>query len=101
MLILVGSGVIVYAAIRALIARAAARVARLRHRRRRLRRRRRTWSSRRWLYRRARETTSSPALEGDAAHLRTDAYTSLGVLVGLALVADHRRARGSTRWSRS
>jgi cation diffusion facilitator family transporter len=28
----------------------------------------------------------SPALEGDAAHLRTDAYTSLGVLVGLALV---------------
>jgi cation diffusion facilitator family transporter len=28
----------------------------------------------------------SPALEGDAAHLRTDAFTSLGVLVGLALV---------------
>ena len=28
----------------------------------------------------------SPALEGDAAHLRTDAVTSLGVLVGLALV---------------
>jgi cation diffusion facilitator family transporter len=28
----------------------------------------------------------SPALEGDAAHLRTDAMTSLGVLVGLALV---------------
>ena len=38
-----------------------------------------------WLYRRARET-DSPALEGDAAHLRTDSYTSLGVLVGLALV---------------
>jgi cation diffusion facilitator family transporter len=38
-----------------------------------------------WLFRRARET-SSPALEGDAAHLRTDAYTSLGVLAGLALV---------------
>jgi cation diffusion facilitator family transporter len=38
-----------------------------------------------WLFRRARET-DSPALEGDAAHLRTDAYTSLGVLVGLALV---------------
>jgi cation diffusion facilitator family transporter len=38
-----------------------------------------------WLYRRARETQSA-ALEGDAAHLRTDAYTSLGVLVGLALV---------------
>ncbi len=28
----------------------------------------------------------SPALEGDAAHLRTDAFTSAGVLVGLALV---------------
>ncbi len=38
-----------------------------------------------WLFRRARET-QSPALEGDAAHLRTDAYTSLGVLVGLVLV---------------
>ena len=38
-----------------------------------------------WLFRRARET-QSPALEGDAAHLRTDAYTSLGVLIGLALV---------------
>jgi len=30
--------------------------------------------------------TASPALAGDAAHLRTDAYTSLAVLVGLALV---------------
>jgi cation diffusion facilitator family transporter len=38
-----------------------------------------------WLFRRGREM-SSPALEADAAHLRTDAYTSLGVLVGLALV---------------
>jgi cation diffusion facilitator family transporter len=38
-----------------------------------------------WLFRRGRET-ASPALEGDAAHLRTDAYTSLGVLVGLAAV---------------
>ena len=38
-----------------------------------------------WLFRRAAETESA-ALEGDAAHLRTDAYTSLGVLVGLALV---------------
>ena len=28
----------------------------------------------------------SPALEGDAAHLRTDAYTSIGVLAGLVLV---------------
>ena len=31
--------------------------------------------------------TSSPALEGDAAHLRTDAFTSLAVLIGLVLVA--------------
>jgi cation diffusion facilitator family transporter len=38
-----------------------------------------------WLFKRGRET-SSPALVGDAAHLRTDAYTSLGVLAGLALV---------------
>jgi cation diffusion facilitator family transporter len=38
-----------------------------------------------WLSRRA-AATQSPALEGDAAHLRTDAYTSLGVLIGLALV---------------
>jgi cation diffusion facilitator family transporter len=30
--------------------------------------------------------TDSAALEGDAAHLRTDAYTSVGVLVGLLLV---------------
>jgi cation diffusion facilitator family transporter len=37
------------------------------------------------LARRARET-DSPALEGDAAHLRTDAATSLAVLGGLALV---------------
>jgi cation diffusion facilitator family transporter len=40
----------------------------------------------RFLFRRARET-DSPALEGDAAHLRTDAITSAGVLVALALVA--------------
>jgi cation diffusion facilitator family transporter len=31
--------------------------------------------------------TESPALEGDAAHLRTDALTSAGVLVALTLVA--------------
>ena len=37
------------------------------------------------LARRAR-ALRSPALEGDAAHLRTDALTSIGVLVGLALV---------------
>ena len=38
-----------------------------------------------FLARRARET-QSPALEGDAAHLRTDAATSIAVVVGLALV---------------
>jgi cation diffusion facilitator family transporter len=38
-----------------------------------------------YLYRQAR-VTDSPALEGDAAHLRTDAFTSLGVLVALVLV---------------
>jgi cation diffusion facilitator family transporter len=38
-----------------------------------------------YLYRQAR-LTESPALEGDAAHLRTDALTSMGVLAGLALV---------------
>lgn len=38
-----------------------------------------------YLYRRA-KALDSPALEGDAAHLRTDAVTSAGVLVGLALV---------------
>ncbi len=37
------------------------------------------------LYRRAKEL-DSPALEGDAAHLRTDAMTSGGVLVGLGVV---------------
>jgi cation diffusion facilitator family transporter len=38
-----------------------------------------------YLYRQAR-LTDSPALEGDAAHLRTDTLTSIGVLVGLVLV---------------
>jgi cation diffusion facilitator family transporter len=37
------------------------------------------------LYRQA-GVHESPALEGDAAHLRTDAMTSAGVLLGLALV---------------
>jgi cation diffusion facilitator family transporter len=83
-LILVGSGVIVYAAIRSLIEGPEleslgfgiavvgfATVVNL------------VVST--WLYKQARETQSA-ALEGDAAHLRTDAYTSLGVLIGLALV---------------
>ncbi len=38
-----------------------------------------------FLSRRAKQL-GSPALEGDAAHLRADALTSVGVLVGLALV---------------
>lgn len=38
-----------------------------------------------YLYRQA-GATESPALEGDAAHLRTDAATSVGVLVALVLV---------------
>jgi cation diffusion facilitator family transporter len=38
-----------------------------------------------YLYRQAR-ITDSPALEGDAAHLRTDAFTSGGVLIALILV---------------
>jgi non-canonical purine NTP pyrophosphatase (RdgB/HAM1 family) len=38
-----------------------------------------------YLYRRAR-LHDSPALEGDAAHLRADALTSFGVLIGLVLI---------------
>ena len=38
-----------------------------------------------WLARQARRH-DSPALEGDAAHLRTDAWTSFGVVAGLAVV---------------
>ena len=66
----------------------------------------------------ARARPSSAALEGDAAHLRTDAYTSIGVLVGLALVSvtgaewldpvvaliiaarDRRHRRSGSRWAR-
>jgi len=82
-LILIGSGVIVYAAVRSLIEGphleslglgigvvAFATLANL------------LISG--WLYRQASATQSS-ALEADAAHLRTDAFTSLGVFVGLAL----------------
>jgi len=84
MLILVGSGVIAFTAIRALargphlervgfgivVVAFAAAV---------------NFAVSTWLFRRGR-ATASPALEGDAAHLRTDAYTSVGVLIGLALV---------------
>jgi cation diffusion facilitator family transporter len=82
-LILIGSGVIVYAAIRSLIRGpeleslglgigvvAFATVVNL------------VIST--WLYAQAR-ASQSHALEADAAHLRTDAFTSLGVLIGLAL----------------
>jgi cation diffusion facilitator family transporter len=83
-LILIGSGVIVYAAVRSLIEGpeleslgfgigvvAFATVVNL------------IIST--WLYRQAKVSQSS-ALEADAAHLRTDAYTSAGVLVGLGVV---------------
>jgi cation diffusion facilitator family transporter len=82
-LILIGSGVIVYAAVHSLIQGpeleslglgisvvAFATVANL------------VIST--WLYGQARASQSS-ALEADAAHLRTDAFTSLGVLIGLGL----------------
>jgi cation diffusion facilitator family transporter len=82
-LILIGSGVIVYAAVRSLVEGpeleslglgigvvAFATAANL--------------AISTWLYAKARATQSS-ALEADAAHLRTDAFTSLGVLVGLGL----------------
>jgi cation diffusion facilitator family transporter len=84
MLILVGSGVIIYAAVRSLangpevhslgigiVVIAISIVVNV------------IVSTR--LARRARET-DSPALEGDAAHLRTDAATSGAVLLGLVLV---------------
>ena len=48
------------------------------------------------LARRARET-DSPALEGDAAHLRTDAATSAAVLVGLVA---RRRSPARRGWTR-
>jgi cation diffusion facilitator family transporter len=43
------------------------------------------WALSSYLYRRAR-ALDSPALRADAAHLRSDSLTSLGVLVGLVLI---------------
>ena len=83
-LILVGSAIIAFEASAAADRRRRRRAARLRHRDHRADDRgepRRVGGP----ARRARET-GSPALEGDAAHLRTDALTSVGVLVGLLLV---------------
>jgi cation diffusion facilitator family transporter len=84
MLILVGSGVIVFEAIRHLVSNtridtlgvgigviAFSAVANL--------------AVSTFIARRGRQTDSA-ALEADAAHLRTDAFTSAGVLVGLVLV---------------
>jgi cation diffusion facilitator family transporter len=84
MLILVGAGIIIYEAVRRLIDQAAVEnlgfgiavigfsmVA--------------NFVVSGYLYRQAR-LTDSPALEGDAAHLRTDAFTSGGVLIALVLV---------------
>lgn len=84
MLILVGSGIIVYAAINRLlnggqVEKLGAGIAII------------AFTTvvnlvvSRWLRRQA-SHHDSPALAGDAAHLRTDAWTSLGVLVGLAVV---------------
>ncbi|MSO40333.1 MAG: cation transporter [Solirubrobacterales bacterium] len=39
-----------------------------------------------WFLRRQARRFESPALAGDAAHLGTDAFTSVGVLIGLVLV---------------
>jgi len=85
MLILVGAGVIVFESIRRLVVGAhvdtlwlgiaVVGVSALAN-----------FAVSRYLYREAR-ATDSPALEGDAAHLHTDAWTSVGVLVGLTLVA--------------
>jgi len=44
------------------------------------------WYISKYLFRIANET-SSPALEADAWHLRTDVYTSMGVFAGLAIIA--------------
>jgi len=44
------------------------------------------WFMSRYLFRVAKKTNSI-ALEADALHLRADVYTSVGVLVGLALIA--------------
>ena len=49
-----------------------------------------------YLYRRA-AATDSAALAGDAAHLRTDAFTSLGVLIGLVAHQPHRRGLDRSR----
>jgi cation diffusion facilitator family transporter len=85
MLILVGAGVIIYEAVRRLaeganvhslgfgmVALAISSVVNL--------------GVSTYLYRQA-AAHDSPALEGDAAHLRTDAFTSIAVLAGLAMVA--------------
>ena len=84
-LILVGAAVIVYEATHRLVVGSAVESARRRHRRDGVLGRRQPGRLRPSSTRQAR-AHESPALEGDAAHLRTDALTSAGVLVGLALV---------------
>ena len=86
MLILVGAGIIVYEATRRLVDRRRGRRPRSRDRGDRLLGRRQPRASSTYpLAAQAREH-ESPALEGDAAHLGTDALTSVGVLIGLRLV---------------
>ena len=100
MLILVGAGIIIYEATRRLVVGSEvehlgvgiAVIGTLGGRQlRRLR-----------LPRRRARALESPALEGDAAHLRTDALTSVGVLVGLLLVeitATPSSTRSRRSWS--
>ena len=85
MLILVGAGVIIYEATHQLVVGAERAAARHRHRRDGASRSSPTSASPPSSRARPRPPNRQ-ALEGDAAHLRTDAMTSAGVLVGLALV---------------
>ena len=85
MLILVGAGVIVFEAVRRLASGADDRLASVSASRWSASRRSSTSACPRYLYRQA-ALHDSPALEGDAAHLRADALTSVAVLVGLVLV---------------
>ena len=92
MLILVGAGIIVFEATRRLVDGVRGRAPRRRDRGDRLLGGRQPWRLRLPGAPRPR-ALGSPALEGDAAHLRADALTSIGVLVGLGLVADDRQRR--------
>jgi hypothetical protein len=93
MLILVGAGVIVFEAVRRLANQLESTTRRRNRRDRPVGDREPRVSS--YLCRQAR-LHDSPALEGDAAHLRADAWTSLAVLAGLVLI-QITGSRSSTR----